>query len=88
MLEVSAYTVRYCMGSIVPGSMDPLLLCTLCIESCEFVDCVCVTGLREVSRASSSVVYQRIPGFCPSLSDPSISKPRDQVKTKLETEPE
>lgn len=67
---------------------DPAGICTLCIDSCEFVDGVRGAGLREVSRASSSTVCQRIPGFCLSLSDPSISKTRDQDKTKLETEPE
>lgn len=39
-LEASTYTVRYWMGSIVPGSIEPLLLFTLCIDSCELVVCV------------------------------------------------
>lgn len=39
-LEASAYTVRYWMGSIVPGSIEPLLLFALCIDSWELVVCV------------------------------------------------
>ena len=34
-VEASAYTVWYWIGSIVPGSMEPLLERALFIDSCE-----------------------------------------------------
>ena len=34
-LEASTYTVRYWIGSIVPGSTEPLLECALFIDNCE-----------------------------------------------------
>lgn len=44
-LEASTYTVRYWIGSIVPGSTEPLLDCALFIDSCE-LEGFFVTGGR------------------------------------------
>lgn len=81
-LEVSAHTVRYSMGSIVPGSMEPPLEweCILFIDICELERRMFVTGWRP---ASSSTAFQWTPDFCMSILDSSILKSRDQEKTKL-----
>ena len=79
--EASTYTVRYWIGSIVAGSTEPLLECTLLIDSCE-LEGFFVIGARPTFRASSSTARQRTPRFCLSPSEKSISKSRDQEKRR------
>ena len=83
-LEVSAYTVRNWIGSIVPGSVEPLLECALFIDRRELESCGFVTGRLRMFKASSSTVCQWIPSFWFSPSENSILKSRNQENTTLE----